>query len=50
MVYQKENFVRVNSRVEVKHHSFIKAEAKRLKVTEGEALRVIIDFYMDNKK
>lgn len=44
------SLVRLNSRVKPGHLAFVKAEAKRLKVSEGEANRIIIDFYIKNKK
>ena len=40
---ETEKMVRINSRITSKHDKYIKAKAKKLKVSEGEALRDIID-------
>lgn len=41
---------RVNTRVRPSQHKYIKKEAKRLKLTEGEMFRSIIDYYIENKE
>ena len=49
-----KNFIRINSRIKVEHHSFAKSEAKRLSkklkrdVTEAEVHRIMMDFYIKN--
>lgn len=40
---RKEVLIRMNTRVSKEQVKFIKAEAKRLKISEGSALRGIID-------
>jgi hypothetical protein len=42
----KEKFTRINSRISKEQHAFIKAQAKKLKMTEGELHRMIIEEYM----
>lgn len=39
---RKETFVRMNMRVTNEHSKFIKAMAKKLKISEGAAVRAII--------
>ena len=52
----KETLVRLNSRIEKHQLAFIKQEAVRLSkefkrpVSEGETSRIIINFYINNKK
>jgi hypothetical protein len=45
---KKETFVRINSRLTPAQHKFAKAEAKKLKISEGEMHRVVFDFYIKN--
>ena len=42
-------FVRMNSRITKAQKKFIKQEAKRLKIKEGELHRQMIDFYIESK-
>ena len=42
--------VRLNSHVRPDQKEFIKKEAKRLKLSEGQINRAIIDFYMLKNK
>lgn len=50
MQEKKEKFVRLNTRATKEQHKFFKAEAKRLKIKEGEAHRIAFDFYINNHK
>lgn len=50
MPEKKETFVRINSRIRKDQHKNIKVEAKKLKISEGELHRNIVDFYFANKK
>jgi hypothetical protein len=45
-----EPFVRINSRVTKTELQFIKDRAKRERKTEGEMHRLIVEYYMLNKK
>jgi hypothetical protein len=45
-----ETFMRINSRVSKEQHKFIKDLAEKLEVTEGEAHRIIIKYYMGHAK
>ena len=42
----KKTTVRINSRVTPAQKQFLKTEAKRLKIGEGELHRRIVDFYI----
>jgi len=44
----KETLVRINSRITPEQHKFTKAEAKKLKISEGQMHRVVFDFYIKN--
>ena len=46
----KDTFIRINSRVTREQKKFLKIEAKRLKIKEGELHRRIVDFYISNNK
>jgi hypothetical protein len=46
MEKRQQPMVRVNTRIRVEQDKFIKAKAKRENLTEGEAIRLIIDSYM----
>lgn len=46
----KETLTRISSRVTVAQSKFIKDTAKRINTTEGEALRIILDRYINQKK
>lgn len=46
---KEETMVRINSRIFPGQHEFIKAEAKRLKIGEGELHRMIIQDYISHK-
>jgi hypothetical protein len=50
MLTKKEILTRINSRVRADQKKFLKAEAKRLKIGEGELHRKIVDFYMSKNK
>jgi len=50
MLRKPEQTVRLNSHVRPDQKMFIKREAKRLKLGEGEINRMIIDFYMKKHK
>ena len=41
-------FVRINTRIRVDQMNFIKAYAKKKRITEGEAHRALLDNYMMN--
>lgn len=41
---------RVNTRIREDQKKFIKAEAKKKNLTEGEVFRLIIDSYMEKNK
>lgn len=41
---------RINTRVRGDQHKYIKAEAKRLRLTEGEVFRAILDDAMKTKQ
>ena len=41
-----EVLIRINSRITPDQHKFFKAEAKRLKIKEGEMHRIAFDFYI----
>lgn len=45
---KKEKFVRIYPGVRPDQDEFAKAEAKKLKVGQGEMHRIIIDFYITN--
>lgn len=50
MTQQKvKPFERINTRVREDQKKFIKAEAKRKNLTEGEVFRLIIDSFMSKK-
>jgi len=46
----KNTLVRIYPGVRRDQKKFIKDEAKKLKVGEGEMHRIIIDYYIKNKK
>lgn len=46
----KNPLIRINSRIEKNQHQFIKDEAKKNGLTEGEVLRSIIDYYIKKNK
>lgn len=46
----QETMSRINSRLLPAQHKFIKDLAKKEKKGEGEILREIISYFMDNKK
>lgn len=48
MKEKNETFVRINSRLTPSQHKFAKAEAKRLKISEGKMHRVVFDFYINS--
>lgn len=50
MLTKKEVLTRMNTRVTPEQKKFLKKEAKRLKITEGELSRRIVAFYIDNNK
>ena len=50
MLRKPEPTVRLNSHVRPDQKAFIKKEAKRLKLSEGQINRAIIDFYMLKNK
>lgn len=50
MLSKKEVMTRMNSRIRPDQKKFIKAEAKRLKIGEGDLHRKIVDFYMNSNK
>jgi len=41
-------FVRINTRIRADQMKFIKSYAKKMKITEGEAHRALLDNYMMN--
>lgn len=43
---KKDVFIRINSRVPKEQFAFVKKLAEKLDVTEGEAHRIIIKYYM----
>jgi hypothetical protein len=45
---KSDTLCRINSRIRLDQHKFIKAYAKKKKIGEGEAIRAIIDNYMMN--
>jgi len=45
-----EPFIRINSRVPKEQFMFVKELADKLDVTEGEAHRIIIKYYMGHAK
>jgi hypothetical protein len=47
---KKESFIRINSRITREQHSFVKMLAKQKRISEGEAHRSIIDFYISKSK
>lgn len=47
---KKETMVRINSRVRKDQFKFIREEAKKQKVGEGEMHRIIIDYYISKNK
>ena len=47
---QPKKMDRINSRVKGTQKKFIKNKAKKDKMTEGEILRLIIDFYIAKNK
>jgi len=47
---KRQPMIRINSRVEPHQHKFIKSEAKRLNLTEGEVLRSIIQGHINNNE
>lgn len=49
MTKKKDTMVRINSRIFPGQHEFIKLEAKRLNIGEGELHRMIIQDYITNK-
>ena len=50
MANKKEGMKRINSRVRKDQFNFIRVEAKKKKVGEGEMHRIIIDEYITNNK
>ena len=50
MPKKKETFVRINSRVRQDQFNFVRAEAKKQGEGEGSMHRIIIDYYIKNKK
>ena len=48
IVRDKKPFVRVNSRIREDQFRFIKSYAAKRGLTDGEAMRVILDNYMIN--
>lgn len=46
MPAKKETLIRINSRITKEQKLFLKNEAKRLNVGEGELHRRIVDFYI----
>jgi hypothetical protein len=48
-VREGKPMVRINTRIREEQQKFIKAEAKKNKLTEGDVLRLIIDFYISKK-
>lgn len=47
---KKEKTVRVNSRVHPYQFKYIKSLAKKEDWTDGETLRIVIDYYIDKHK
>jgi len=47
---KRQPMTRINTRVEPHQHKFIKSEAKRLNITEGEVFRSILQKHINNKK
>lgn len=47
---KKEILLRINSRITPEQKKFLKTEAKRLKIGEGELHRNIVAFYMNSHK
>jgi len=45
-----EIYTRINSRIKKTHGQGIKVLAKKKNITEGEALRSILDYYFENNK
>jgi len=45
----RKSMIRINTRIKPEQHQFIKAEALKRVMTEGEMLRTIVEFYMVNK-
>ena len=46
----KESMVRINSRVRGYQAKFIKVQAKRQNITEGDVLRAILDMHIESVK
>lgn len=50
MKQKSKTMVRVNTRIRPEQLVFVKAEAKKNNVTEGEMFRTIVEFYMKQPK
>jgi len=50
MESKKDTMQRINSRVRRDQFKSVRAEAKKLKVGEGEMHRIIIDYYFSKNK
>ena len=44
---ESRSMIRINTRIKAEQHEFIKVEAKKREITEGEVLREIVDYYMN---